>query len=92
MARTPTNPDAPKKKRAPSKPKQAFMVLQVVDADGNAMKFDKSQIKILTVTTDTVAMLDLLEGNAHEGAFYLRVTLPQKKASGGETAVTATVA
>ncbi len=92
MARAPVDPNKPKKTRAPSKPRQAFLVCQIVDNDGNPMKFDKSQVKILTVTTDTLGMLDMLEGDKHPNAFYLRVTLPQKRAGGGETAVTAAVA
>lgn len=72
MARTPKDPSAPRKPRSPAKPKKVYVVLQVVDENGQPTMFDKDRINVLGFETSADAVLDKTESGEYPGAFFKR--------------------
>lgn len=77
---TSTNGETPakrKRKRSASVAKPAFFIIQVLDDNGEPMKFDKSRIKLVSVERDPEKTMYLVEeGGDHPHAFYLRGIVP----------------
>lgn len=58
---------------------KVFLVMQIVDAEGNVLSdMAKKNIKILSVQRSSDKVLELIDSNDYEGAFYLRVDLTPK--------------
>lgn len=74
MAQRPSTdgPKAPRKPRSPSPPKAAYFIVQVLDENGSPMLFDKARVKIIGVENSADRVLEIVEGNSHPYAFYLR--------------------
>lgn len=82
MARQPRDPNAPKKTRAPSKPKPAYFILQVMDAEGNAIPFNKAHVKLIAVERHAEKVLEAVESGVHQHSFYIRGMLPVARREG----------
>jgi hypothetical protein len=68
-----------KKKRRPRSPsiaRPAFVVVQVLDEDGNPEAFDKKRLRIVCVERNAEKVMEMMEDGTHPSAFYLRVTVP----------------
>lgn len=64
---------APAKKRAPQTARPQFLLMQVLDEDGNPMKIDKDQINIIACTRNSSEALDLLDGGDLTNVVYKKV-------------------
>lgn len=62
--------DAPKKARAKQKIRPIFVILQILDENGNAVNIPKEQINLIAVTRDTGIALDVMEGTEFPFATY----------------------
>lgn len=67
-----------KKKRTRSSPKArpAYVIVQVLDHDGNPAPFDKKQLRIVSVERSAEAVMTAMEEGTHPNALYLRVIIP----------------
>jgi hypothetical protein len=54
----------------------AFVVVQVLDEDGNPEHFDKKRLRIVIVERSAEKVMEMMEDGTHPNAFYLRVTVP----------------
>jgi len=61
-----------KRTRAPSVAKPIYIVMQVVDENGNSISFNKEHIKVLAFEKSSDAVLALIEGKTNPNAFYVR--------------------
>lgn len=57
-------------KRAPSKPRPLFILMQVKDETGQVVKVDQSQIEIVACSRNAADVLEALDSGAHEGVIY----------------------
>lgn len=62
--------EAPKKARAKQKIRPVFVVLQILDSDGNPVNIPKEQINLIAVTRDASIALDVMEGKEFPFATY----------------------
>ena len=85
MAQAATPAPAPakeKRTRSPSPPRTAFIIAQAIDANGNPMAgFGKANLKVLSVETNAETVLEKVESGDTQGAFYVRVTVPNRAQS-----------
>jgi len=70
-----------KRKRSPSVAKPAFFVIQVLDENGTPVKFDKSRIKLLAVERNAETVMEMMDNETHQHAFYLRGIVPVQRTS-----------
>jgi len=76
---------APRKRRSyqrASGPRPAFVILQVQDADGNPVPFDKRTLKIVSTERSAERVMEAMESGEHPNAFYLRVLVPAGSRAG----------
>lgn len=73
--RKPRDPNAPKRTRAPSKPKVVFILAQIVNDDGTVRTdIGKANVRVLAWEKSADAALAKLETTP--GAFYMRGEIP----------------
>jgi hypothetical protein len=78
MSETTTAPKATRKPRDPNAPKRvvtpkpAYIIFQMLDAEGNPVAFDKSRIRVVKGTKSAAEALELIEGTGLAHATYLR--------------------
>jgi hypothetical protein len=67
-----------RKKRGAGNPKStaAFFVVQIHDENGNPVSFDKTQLRVIAIERSAERVLEMVESNENEHAFYLRVMVP----------------
>ena len=68
---------APRKRRprSPSAVKPAFVVLQILDENGNPMpRLDKKRIKVVSIERDAEKVMALTDED--DNLFYIRVVVP----------------
>ena len=73
-------------KRALPKATPVYFVFQVLGEDGQPMQFSKSRIKILACERNTDKVLDIIDGDEHEHAVYIRGMLAPARVPGGGAA------
>lgn len=56
-----------------------YLVLQVKDDDGNVLSMDKKNIHIIEVFRNSDKVLELLDKEENEGAFYVRLEVPAQR-------------
>jgi len=66
----------PKRTRSPSVAKPAYIVVQVMDEQGQPQSFDKKRVKIIAVERQADKVLEAIEAGSYPNAFYLRVIVP----------------
>jgi len=76
----------PQGKRALPKPTPVYFVFQVLGDDGQPIPFSKSKIKILACERNTDKVLDIIDGDEHEHAVYIRGMLAPARVPGAGTA------
>ncbi len=64
---------APKVK-AKRTPRPFYVAMQILDGAGEAVKFDKSQIKIVAASQNAGVILDAMESGEHPNVLYKKVT------------------
>lgn len=78
MSETVTAAGTPRKRRArtASPPKPVFIIVQILDEQGEVVPFNKSQLKIVGIERDAEVIMEKMENPAMGNAFYLRVVVP----------------
>jgi len=76
--------EAPKRKRtrSPSVAKPAYIVVQVMDENGQPASFDKKRVKVVAVERQADKVLEAIEAGDYPNAFYLRVVVPAGSRAG----------
>jgi hypothetical protein len=62
--------------RSPSVAKPAFVVVQVLDENGEPVSFDKKRLKIVAVERSAEKVMEMMEDGQVPNALYLRVIVP----------------
>lgn len=70
--RTRRKPQGPRK---PSQARPVFIVMQVLNEEGQPMSMDKRRVKLLGIERDSNTVLELIDGGTQENAFYIRAML-----------------
>jgi len=65
-----------------SGPRPAFVILQIVDGNGNPQPFDKRSVKIVATERSAEKVMEAMESGEHSNAFYLRVMIPAGSRAG----------
>ncbi len=65
-----------KRKRTPSAARPVFVMFQVLDENGNPVKFDKSRIKVVGFEKSADAVLAVTEDSDLEHVIFVRGMLP----------------
>ena len=73
-------------KRALPKATPVYFVFQVLGDDGQPIPFSKSKIKILACERNTDKVLDIIDGDEHEHAVYIRGMLAPARVPGAGAA------
>lgn len=67
--------------RSPSVAKPAFIVVQVLDEDGQPQQFDKKRLRIAAVERSAEKVMEMMEDGQVPNALYLRVIVPVARQS-----------
>jgi len=62
--------------RSPSAVKPAFIVVQVLNHEGQPEHFDKKRLRVVSVERDAEKVMALTEDRADENMFYIRIVVP----------------
>ena len=62
---------APAKKRTP---RPFYVAMQILDGNGEAVKFDKNQINIVAASQNAGVILDAMESGVNQFVLYKKVT------------------
>ena len=80
-----------KQQRAQSGPRVVYAIVQVLDEQGQPMKFDKTRIRILDVDTQAERMLTTVEASEKDHAFFIRSVLRGRTPRQGNTSTVSAV-
>jgi len=72
--------------RAASRPTPVYFVFQVMGEDGAAQAFPKARIKVLACERNTDKVLDIIDGDEHPNAIYVRGMLAPARTTAGAKA------
>jgi hypothetical protein len=75
----------PKRSRSPNTARPAFVVLQMLDENGEPHYIDKKRIKIVAVERNAEKVMELTEEGNHPHAIYLRVVVPVSRTQAPRT-------
>lgn len=62
--------------RSPSEPKPAFVVVQLLDDEGNPTELDKKRLRVVAVERSAEKVMEMMEDGKHPHSLYLRVMIP----------------
>ncbi len=65
-----------RRQQGPATPKPAYVVVQVLDENGQPGQFDKRRIKVVAVERDANKVLSAIDADDSKTTFYLSVTVP----------------
>jgi hypothetical protein len=82
--------EQPKRRRtrSPSVSKPAFVVMQILDEQGQPHAFDKKRVKVLAVERDAGKVLEAIDAGDYTDAFYLRIVVPASTRAGSPNKTT----
>lgn len=69
-------PEKKKRSRSPSVAKPAFIVVQMLDDEGNPTAFDKRKLRVVAVERSAEKVMEMMEDGQHPNGFYIRVIVP----------------
>jgi hypothetical protein len=65
-----------KKRTLKAKNTKVFVIMQLVDNDGNALTdYGKRNVRVIKTEHNSDKLLELIDNNDYDGAFYLRLDL-----------------
>jgi len=68
-----------KRKRSASVAKPAFFILQILDENGEPMKFEKSRVRLVLVERSAEKVMEAMDNDTYPHAFYLRGIVPVQR-------------
>jgi hypothetical protein len=69
-------PAKKRRTRSPSVAKPAFVVVQILDENGEPQTFDKKRLKVVAVERSAEKVMEMMEDGQVPNALYLRVIVP----------------